>query len=724
MPISANLITYLGTLVGVLSLLWLTLRSGSNPSIRFTFSGLCLSLAVWVVTLLIADFTSDYSIAFIASKSAVAGPAFIAAFFLDFSRSFPNPKASYTFKGRIYIYGASLLLTLLSQVNGFFVKSVELNKWGVGVESGPGYIYLFALLLFYFIVAITNLIGSYLHTQDGRYKSQIKLILYGFSISAVVAILTNLVLVVFGISNSGYLGPPALLVFVLTTSYAIVRHQLFDIRVVIKRIFLYTLLLGFVFGVYSLVIQTLSGWLPLSRNVANFVAALVLAFSFDPVRRTIARWTEQFLFVSEYKANDVIKELSDKLTGVVDLDEALRLVVKIVTSAMRVDRGAAVVVRPGDDGKQQLHVGANVAVPAPTRLIEESMMPLVDYLELVPDAILTGQLQQQVENDELAPSAIRRFVFRNGKTPNHQLVRLRRQSFDQLTKLKLGATVPVVVNKKLICVLLLGEKLSDDIYFTEDIKFLQLVASTMASAIEKARFYEENQIKSEFVSIASHELLTPTAAIEGYLSMILVEKMGKVDKQAEQYLQVVYKSAQRLAVLVKDLLAMSRIEGNRIQIVPKYFDLGALVKEQIMTIMPRAAEKDLKLVLKDIPKGELKSYADPEKVTQIFVNLVGNAIKYTKKGGVTISVADHGTHWEIAVADTGVGMSANDRQHLFEKFYRIQNDNTMGITGTGLGLYISKSLITMMGGDITVESTEGKGSTFAFTVAKKPNHAT
>jgi len=702
----------------------MTLKSGSNPLIRITFSGVCLSLAAWVLSLLVADFTSSHSIALVSSKLAVVGPAFIAAFFLDFSRSFPVIENSYRPKTRYFIYLVPLILTIASQIDGFFVRSISINDWGVSVEAGTGYIFLFILLIVYFTLSIFNLIKSYLKLTDNRLRSQIKLILYGFTISATVAVATNLVLVVFGISNTGYLGPPSLLIFIITTTYAIIRHQLFDIRVVIKRIFLYTLLLAFVFGVYGVVIQALSGWLPLSRNVANFVAALVLAFSFDPVRRAIARWTEQYLFVSEYKANDVIKQLSDELTGVVDLDEALRLVVRIVAGAMRVDRGAAVVITPGDKkDEKSLHVGANIGVPAPTRLVDASMLPLVEYLEAVPDALMTGQLAQQVENDGLAPSAIRKIVFRNGKAPNSQLIRLRRQSYDQLTALKLGAAVPVVVKKKLICILLLGNKLSDDIFFTEDVKFLQLVASTAANAIEKARFYEEDQIKSEFVSIASHELLTPTAAIEGYLSMILVEGMGKVDKQAEQYLQVVYKSAQRLATLVKDLLAMSRIEGNRIQIAQKYFDLNALIKEQVMTIMPRAADKNLKLAYKNPPKGELKTYADPEKITQIFVNLAGNALKYTKKGGVTITVADQNTHWEVSVTDTGIGMSESDRQHLFEKFYRIQNDSTMGITGTGLGLYISKSLITMMGGDITVTSKEGEGSTFAFTVSKKPNHS-
>ncbi len=664
------------------------------------------SLPMWASVWLMADF----SLAIIASTLFF----FFASFFVKNSASLRSVLV------HLCLLFASLIMVFSHQV----VRSYEFVGSEIKIDEGPFFI-------FYAVIVAANVISGLMvfvsgfRTVNTVKKRQLKIISVSLAVSAVFAIITNLVLPALLKDVSIYrLGIIGFLFFVLMAAYAMVRYQLFDIRVVVKKIFLYTLLLGFVFGVYSIVIQTLSAWLPLPRSVADFAAALLVAFSFDPVRRAIARWTEKYLFVSEYKADEVIKGLTDQLAGVVDLDEALRLVVRHITDGMGLERGAAIVKRAADNGEIQLHVGANAGVPAPTRLIEEAMLPIFELLGGTQEAVMTGQLRQQVDSDSLTPSAIRRFVFRGGRAPNHHLARLRRQTLEQLDRLKLGAAVPVVVNKKPICILLFGDKQSGDIYFTEDVKFLQLVASTTANAIEKARFYEEDQIKSEFVSIASHELLTPTAAIEGYLSMILIEKMGKVDKQAEQYLQVVYKSAQRLATLVKDLLAMSRIEGNRIQIVPKYFDLGALINEQVMTIMPRASEKSLKLAVKSLPKGELKSYADPEKVTQVFINLVSNAIKYTKKGNVTVNVFDKGSHWEISVTDTGIGMAPADRQHLFEKFYRIQNDNTMGITGTGLGLYISKSLITMMGGDITVSSELGKGSTFAFTVAKKPNHAT
>lgn len=597
------------------------------------------------------------------------------------------------------------------------VRSVKIQNWGAEVVPGPLYLFLFAYFALYYLAVISILI-LYRKKQKKNVKvEQVNLLLMGIVLSAFVGITTNLVMPLVGVSQLSVLGPLSALVLSSFITYSILKHQLFDIRVVVKKVLVYTLLLGFVFGLYTLIVSTLTTLLPIVPYAANLFASLLIAFSFDPVRRAIAKWTERYLFVSDYNPNDALQELARSLADVVDLDEALKVVIKTAVKAMKLERGAAIVLRH-EDGEVKIHSASNINFPAPLRLLDPSILPLASLLEERPEPLITEQLEDLAEHQEIAPSKLRSLVLRGGDPYAHIQSGLINRIHTLLQKLKFAAAVPVVVNKKLVCILLFGDKLSDNAYFADDVKFLQLVAATAANAIEKARFYEEDQIKSEFVSIASHELLTPTAAIEGYLSMILVEKMGKVDKQAEQYLQVVYKSAQRLAGLVKDLLSVSRIEGNRIVIMPKYFDLAALIDEQLMTIQPRATEKNIKLVNKVDPKHEAKAFADPEKVTQVFINLVGNAIKYSPKGSVTVEMADKGAHWEISVADQGIGMSKEDRAHLFEKFYRIKSDATMNITGTGLGLYISKSLITMMGGEIEVESTPGVGSTFTFSIPK------
>ncbi|HEY6072705.1 MAG TPA: HAMP domain-containing sensor histidine kinase, partial [Anaerolineales bacterium] len=225
--------------------------------------------------------------------------------------------------------------------------------------------------------------------------------------------------------------------------------------------------------------------------------------------------------------------------------------------------------------------------------------------------------------------------------------------------------------------------------------------------------------KSEFVSIASHELLTPTSTIQGYLSMILDEGMGKVDPKAREYLERVRVTSKRLTELVQDLLNVSRIESGRIKVNPQPLNLLETLRQVVEELTPQARDKGLALHLEDPSRIESKVitvFADPERVRQVLVNIIGNAVKYTPKGGVTVSIERLPRAVRVNVTDTGVGMSPEERKHLFEKFYRVQNEATRGISGTGLGLYITKNIIELMGGTITVESTAGKGSTFSFTL--------
>ncbi|MDO8471749.1 MAG: GAF domain-containing sensor histidine kinase, partial [bacterium] len=298
------------------------------------------------------------------------------------------------------------------------------------------------------------------------------------------------------------------------------------------------------------------------------------------------------------------------------------------------------------------------------------------------------------------------------------LFQLKRAAVDRLVELKVAVVIPIVVNKKLIGIVFLGDKLSNDSFYEQDLNFLTIVGGQTANAIEKARFFEEDQLKSEFVSIASHELLTPTAAIEGYLSMILEEKMGVVDQKAETYLWTVFQSSKRLSALVKNLLSVSRIESGRIKVEPKIFDLNEVVAQQLDQLQVKATEAKLYLKAK-YPRHQASVFADPERVTQAVVNMISNGLKYTKEGGVTVAVVEKPRFYEVQVTDTGVGIAEADRQHLFQKFSRIETSATAGIMGTGLGLYITKAVVELMGGSVWVKSTVGKGSTFAFSVPKQ-----
>lgn len=234
-------------------------------------------------------------------------------------------------------------------------------------------------------------------------------------------------------------------------------------------------------------------------------------------------------------------------------------------------------------------------------------------------------------------------------------------------------------------------------------------------AILFKKLKEVDKMKDDFISIASHELKTPMAAIKGYLSMMQEGLAGKFDQKGKEHLNKIYSNVERLDILVSELLDVSRLEQGRMQFDLQPYDISKVVEQSIQSFRDQAAQKGLKLEEQKLPQMP-QVFIDPDRLRQVLDNLVGNAIKYTLKGGITISYkVDEGNLYTI-VKDTGIGMSAQDRQNLFTRFYRIKNEKTADIPGTGLGLWIAREIIRKMGGDILVDSMENVGSQFSIQI--------
>jgi|GEM_PF-6585949 len=268
-----------------------------------------------------------------------------------------------------------------------------------------------------------------------------------------------------------------------------------------------------------------------------------------------------------------------------------------------------------------------------------------------------------------------------------------------------------------IGLMLLSAKRSGEAYQPADLSLLEAVGHQAIIAIQRAKLYEGDQMKTQFVSIASHELLTPIAAIEGYLNAIIEKNKTVMAPKTGEFLGNVNSAIHRLSTLVRDLLSVSRLESGRISITPQAFDIGRSIQETAAQLEFVAKEKGITLKVEKLPAHLPQAYADPERTTQVLMNLVGNAIKYNRPNG-TVTVEVDPTHHEgslkISIKDSGIGMSKEQMSHLFEKFYRVASQETVGIVGTGLGLYITKSIVERMKGHITVKSVPNKGTTFSF----------
>ncbi len=221
--------------------------------------------------------------------------------------------------------------------------------------------------------------------------------------------------------------------------------------------------------------------------------------------------------------------------------------------------------------------------------------------------------------------------------------------------------------------------------------------------------------KSEFISIASHQLRTPLTAIRGYISLVLEGSYGEVTATVQDILNKVYVVNNRMSQLVEDLLSISRIESGRVHYNFTETQIEPLVTDLVDMFSLMAKEKKLSLKMK-LPKKPLpKISIDVNKMREVISNLVDNAIKYTKEGGVTVSVEEEKSFVVVKIADTGIGVDLKDAERLFEKFTRSSETMKLDVSGTGLGLYVGKSFVQAHKGFLSVES-EGKGKGACFVI--------
>ena len=228
--------------------------------------------------------------------------------------------------------------------------------------------------------------------------------------------------------------------------------------------------------------------------------------------------------------------------------------------------------------------------------------------------------------------------------------------------------------------------------------------------------YEELKVldkaKSEFISMASHQLRTPLAAIKGYVSLLIEGSYGKLSPKAKAPLKNIYKTNEQLIKLVNNLLDISRIESGRTVLNFREVSLEEVINEIIEELRVEADKKGLYIKFKK-PAFVPKIIADREKIKQVFLNLIDNAIKYTFRGGIVVSIEPQGSDILVKVMDTGIGMEKQDFSSLFKSFKRGKEGSKAWTGGAGIGVYIAKKFVDAHHGKIWVESKgKNKGTTF------------
>ena len=288
--------------------------------------------------------------------------------------------------------------------------------------------------------------------------------------------------------------------------------------------------------------------------------------------------------------------------------------------------------------------------------------------------------------------------------------------------------VPMLYQDK--CFGIIGLASTKKNYFTPyHVKLVTAAARNVAIAFSRVRMYEKekemvnklkdvNKMKDQFIANVSHELRTPLTAVIGFSYLLQGGKLGKLSEMQQELINDILTSAQNMLHLVEDLLDLSKLQAKKIKLLKKCINLKPVVEEVITTT--KIIAQDMRVKVEGIFDGDFTSvYVDPNRMRQIILNLVTNAIKFNVENGVVrIFLQDRGAEIVIKVEDTGVGISEEDKAKVFEQFRQFGIGNKK-FRGTGLGLAITKQLVELHGGEISLESEPGKGTTFTIILPRE-----
>lgn len=686
-----------------LGILIFTRNRKSYYNISFFLMALFLSL--WLLSNYFVDIVTTKELALLLTKITNLSAYWAMTSFLFFAAYFPNNKGK---KGTLFVVAPSIFMSILIFTDRVFT-GVTKESWGYNPILGSLSYLQTAFYITLSLYALTLLARSFYQAKSVE-RRQMGYLLLGLFLTIMLVLFFSVIIYFFTDSAStAKYAPLTTLFFIGFTSYAIVRHRLMDIRMVVARSVAYLVLLLMLGGFYGAAIFAAQAFIfPEVSNSGGYVAlqivlAVIMAFTFQPLRKWITRVTDKVFFKNQYDPELFLDNFTHTIGSIIVLVELMFRTMELIKSEIKVARGLMVIFTDSGRIYNSQSFGYKEGIdPDPE-----------DMQRLTKDGVL---VYDELEERSRLKSLLRKYDA--------------------------AIAVPIRTDKTTQGVLLLGEKLSGDMYSAKDLQVFEIVAPELAMAIINSKSYEKierfnitlrqevkkatnelerkneqlrelDKAKDEFISMASHQLRTPLTAIKGYLSMLLEGDAGEIKVSQYDFVNEAFQGANRMVGLINDLLNVSRMETGRFFLEPAEVDLDRVVQEEMKQLSNHAKEK--KLTLKYEKKGKIpKVWADETKIRQVVMNFMDNAIYYTTKGTVTIRLSADKVNVIYEVSDTGIGVPKSQQKNLFTKFYRADNARHVRPDGTGLGIYLAKKVVDDHGGELIFHSTEGKGSTFGF----------
>ncbi|NIM02938.1 GAF domain-containing protein [bacterium] len=705
---SLNTLPVIISAVGNLALgLFVYTRNKKNELYR-AFLFLCLILTVWNINILGLIIAPTKVFAWYWAKIFAIGLVLVPPAALRLILAFTEYRGKFE-KQMLYVsYGFALFFSILN-LSGLFVS--EFFKVGNQYFPRAGLMFQLYILNFILFIGYSMLLvfRKYNQTISGIKRNQISYFLMAALFTALVGstnFLPSFEVKIYPLGNM------ATIIFTSIVAYAIVKHRLMDIEVVIRKSVVYASLTVSITAIYAVIVGVFHGVFGIARFaqgslLVNALAAMIIALSFQPLRNRIQRTVDKLFFKDKYDYHKTLKDFSGAMTSILSLDRLLNLIVNKVTEVIHIGRGCLML---WDEETEQFRIKAGQGLRKESfdKIYFTKSNYLVDWLER----------EKRIFNREEVE------LFHEGKESSGMHSEQQKEFNETLDKLKeLGSMlcIPLMVKGRLIGIFSLDTKMSGEKFTTEDLELLSTVANQAAIAMENAKLYEEmREIEKNLhradkltalgtlASSIAHEIRNPLVSIKTF-TQLAPRKFNSQDF-LDKFQTIVPEELQRMETILNQLLNFSRPSQ------PEFYSVSVEeVIDSILSLMntelSRSNIEVIKLYDKDVPQIR----ADGEQLRQVFMNIIMNAIQAMPEGGelkiitgLEQEFVDTNTSAFVAIRfeDTGCGIAEENLYNLFNPFFTTKNG------GSGLGLSISRRIIKEHNGDINVESRQGEGTTF------------
>jgi len=552
----------------------------------------------------------------------------------------------------------------------------------------------------YVIGSIIWLVLALRKCRTEEVRSQIQWIFFGLAVGAAPFLFLYQGPILLGLSPlvSEELAGVFFVAVPIAFAIAIVRYRMIDVRIVINRSLVYSLLSIFTIGIYLLVVQVAAGlflrFFPGGAGVFTVLGVFLAAAAFQPAQKRIQAFVDRTFFRQRYDYRRLVMDFNDRARQYATRDELAGRFLDEIRRAIPVEPLSLVLelnFPPRAGGAELFSYGD----PWPGGLPFCRGGGSGQKIWAIPAAVLFSSPMDfsQAQDLEAHKTAL---VFVLPFTPPGGAVRLA-----------------------------LGPKKSGERYSRDDIELIATMAGELTVNLERIGLQEEviyeraskekldelNRLKTEFISTVSHELRTPMSAIQGLAEILKAGKIAGRDER-ERYLNLMVGESARLSRLLHNILDFGRIERDAVTYHLAAEDLRKIVRDAVDVFKPAIESQSFEIEVR-CPGHPVERSVDADAVKQALINLIDNAMKYSV-GDKRISIRlVEGETTEILVQDQGIGIAASDQSRIFDKFFRAENASRLRPQGAGLGLKITRHIMDAHGGRIRVESEPGRGSTFS-----------